>query len=173
MVGLRQTWRLGGLKLRLIQGDLFEVDLAAIVNSEQTDFVLAGNEGTISSQIRRRLGLALQRSSGPRCFSDDWQPKHRCNPPLHGSQRAMLSRRQSAFPAPASSDLPARKLRSRLIPRCACRAISAPRRLSGWACRLSTIWRLPPIRSTKSSSVSSRGGQPEPAAELEPLTRKE
>jgi addiction module HigA family antidote len=45
--------------------------------------------------------------------------------------------------------------------------ISTPQQLSGWACRLSTIWRLLPIRSTESSSVSSRGGQPEPARSTE------
>jgi O-acetyl-ADP-ribose deacetylase (regulator of RNase III) len=60
MDGLRQSWRLGGLNLRLVEGDLFEVDAASIVNSEQTNFVLSANESTISGQIRRRLGKRVQ-----------------------------------------------------------------------------------------------------------------
>jgi hypothetical protein len=60
MTEFRQSWRLGGLNLRLVEGDLFDVGTAAIVNSEQTNFVLAANESTISGQIRRRLGKSIQ-----------------------------------------------------------------------------------------------------------------
>ena len=49
MSALRQSWRLGSLNLRRIEGNLFEVDAAAIVNSEQTNFVLAAKESTISA----------------------------------------------------------------------------------------------------------------------------
>jgi hypothetical protein len=43
-----------------VEGDLFGIDVAAIVNSDQTNFVLAKNESTISRQIRRRLGRDIQ-----------------------------------------------------------------------------------------------------------------
>ena len=43
-----------------MQGDLFEVPVNAIVNSEQTDFILARNLGTISGQIRARFGDGIQ-----------------------------------------------------------------------------------------------------------------
>ena len=41
-------------------GDLFEAEVDAIVNSEQTDFILAGNSESISGQIRLRYGQSIQ-----------------------------------------------------------------------------------------------------------------
>jgi O-acetyl-ADP-ribose deacetylase (regulator of RNase III) len=41
-------------------GDLFDAHVEAIVSSEQTDFVLAGNPESISGQIRRRFGASIQ-----------------------------------------------------------------------------------------------------------------
>lgn len=74
MSALRQSWRLGGLNLRLVEGDLFEVDAASIVNSEQTNFVLSANESTISGQIKRRLGNRVQEEL-------DEQSRGRSSPP--------------------------------------------------------------------------------------------
>src|SRR3974390_2513140 len=42
-------------------GDLFDAEVDAIVNSEQTDFILSRNPKSISGQIRRRYGDAVQR----------------------------------------------------------------------------------------------------------------
>ncbi|NEV62341.1 macro domain-containing protein [Thiorhodococcus minor] len=53
-------WRIGSIDLHLAVANLFDLDVAAIVNSEQTDFFLAGNPKTISGQIRRRLGSVIQ-----------------------------------------------------------------------------------------------------------------
>jgi O-acetyl-ADP-ribose deacetylase (regulator of RNase III) len=41
-------------------GDLFDAGVEAIVSSEQTDFILSYNPETISGQIRRRYGNAIQ-----------------------------------------------------------------------------------------------------------------
>jgi O-acetyl-ADP-ribose deacetylase (regulator of RNase III) len=41
-------------------GDLFQAEVDAIVNSEQTDFVLSGNPNTISGQILHRYGGRVQ-----------------------------------------------------------------------------------------------------------------
>lgn len=41
-------------------GDLFDAKVDAIVNSEQTDFVLSGNPESISGQIWRRYGRSIQ-----------------------------------------------------------------------------------------------------------------
>jgi len=60
MKRLEQSWQLGDLKFHLIEGDLFEVSVDAIVNSEQTDFKLSGNPHTISGQIRRLFGQDIQ-----------------------------------------------------------------------------------------------------------------
>jgi O-acetyl-ADP-ribose deacetylase (regulator of RNase III) len=54
------TWQLGQVVFHLVRGDLFDVPASAIVNSEQTDFVLAGNPHTISGQIRSRFGHEVQ-----------------------------------------------------------------------------------------------------------------
>lgn len=53
-------WRIGSIDLHLAVADLFDLDVAAIVNSDQTDFYLARNPKTISGQIRRRLGSVIQ-----------------------------------------------------------------------------------------------------------------
>src|SRR4051812_31344744 len=50
------TWRLGKFNFHLVRGDIFQVPARAIVNSEQTDFVLAQNRSTISGQICQRWG---------------------------------------------------------------------------------------------------------------------
>jgi O-acetyl-ADP-ribose deacetylase (regulator of RNase III) len=44
----------------LARGDLFDADVDAIVNSEQTDFVLSRNPNSISGQIWHRYGDAIQ-----------------------------------------------------------------------------------------------------------------
>jgi O-acetyl-ADP-ribose deacetylase (regulator of RNase III) len=48
------------LEFSLAQGDLFESGADAIVNSEQSDFILSKDPGTISGQIRSRLGRCIQ-----------------------------------------------------------------------------------------------------------------
>jgi O-acetyl-ADP-ribose deacetylase (regulator of RNase III) len=45
----------------LVEGDLFDVPVEAIVNSEQTNFVLALDGSSVSSQIRKRFGAEVQR----------------------------------------------------------------------------------------------------------------
>lgn len=54
------TWTIGSIELHLAVADLFALDVAAIVNSEQTNFHLAHGPSTISGQIRRRLGNGIQ-----------------------------------------------------------------------------------------------------------------
>jgi O-acetyl-ADP-ribose deacetylase (regulator of RNase III) len=53
-------WQLGRITFHVTLGDLFAVPAQAIVNSEQTDFVLARNPNTISGQIHRRFGNEVQ-----------------------------------------------------------------------------------------------------------------
>jgi len=48
------------LEFTLAHGDIFDARTEAIVNSEQSDFVLALNRETISGQIRHRYGRAIQ-----------------------------------------------------------------------------------------------------------------
>jgi O-acetyl-ADP-ribose deacetylase (regulator of RNase III) len=53
-------------KLRYVEfilaaGDIFDAGVDAIVNSEQTDFVLSGNPDSLSGQICNRYGDAVQR----------------------------------------------------------------------------------------------------------------
>src|SRR5215471_18837449 len=45
----------------LAAGDLFDAEVEAIVNSEQTDFVLSKNPQSVSGQIWKRYGEAVQR----------------------------------------------------------------------------------------------------------------
>jgi O-acetyl-ADP-ribose deacetylase (regulator of RNase III) len=52
--------KLKQVELTLAVGDLFEAKVDAIVNSEQSDFVLANNPETLSGQIRNRYGAAVQ-----------------------------------------------------------------------------------------------------------------
>jgi O-acetyl-ADP-ribose deacetylase (regulator of RNase III) len=54
------TWRLGRTVFHLVRGDLFAAPVEAIVNSEQTDFRLDGSAFTVSGQIARRFGDAVQ-----------------------------------------------------------------------------------------------------------------
>ncbi len=52
--------KLKQVELTIALGDLFDSGTAAMVNSEQTDFVLARVGATISGQIRQRYGGAVQ-----------------------------------------------------------------------------------------------------------------
>lgn len=52
--------QLGPVAFHLVSGDLFDVPACSIVNSDQTDFALAGNRHTISGQIRYRFGEDVQ-----------------------------------------------------------------------------------------------------------------
>jgi O-acetyl-ADP-ribose deacetylase (regulator of RNase III) len=61
MSNLHYSWRLASVTFHLVQGDLFDIPVEAIVNSEQTDFVLAFGGGSVSSQIRKRFGAEVQR----------------------------------------------------------------------------------------------------------------
>jgi len=61
MERFEQAWKLGDLSFHVIRGDLFQVPADAIVNSEQSDFVLSWDPDTISGQIRRRYGDDVQR----------------------------------------------------------------------------------------------------------------
>lgn len=54
------TWRIGPVTLHFTDMDLFDLPVDAVVNSEQTDFVLSTNPDTISGQLYRLLGDALQ-----------------------------------------------------------------------------------------------------------------
>jgi hypothetical protein len=45
----------------LAAGDIFDAKVDAIVSSEQTDFVLSGNQQSLSGQIWNRYGDAVQR----------------------------------------------------------------------------------------------------------------
>jgi O-acetyl-ADP-ribose deacetylase (regulator of RNase III) len=58
---LRYTWRLSSVTFTLAKGDLFEVPVKSIVNSEQTNFVLAFGGRSVSSQIRTKFGADVQR----------------------------------------------------------------------------------------------------------------
>lgn len=52
--------KLNNVELTFALGDLFNAQVRAIVNSEQTDFLLSGNPDSISGQIWRRYGATLQ-----------------------------------------------------------------------------------------------------------------
>lgn len=54
------SWSLSKTTIHVCLGDLFDVDVDAIVNSEQTDFVLGFVSSTISGQIRKRYGAEVQ-----------------------------------------------------------------------------------------------------------------
>ncbi len=55
-----QSWNLDNLDFHLVIGDILDIPVDAIVNSEQTDFVLSWNEYSISGQIKRRFGTLVQ-----------------------------------------------------------------------------------------------------------------
>ena len=50
----------GRVSFTLAQGDIFEAKVDGIVNSEQSDFVLASNSHSISGQINERFGQTVQ-----------------------------------------------------------------------------------------------------------------
>jgi O-acetyl-ADP-ribose deacetylase (regulator of RNase III) len=52
--------KLKQVELTFALGDLFDAEVDAIVNSEQTDFVLSGNLNSISGQIWHRYGNTIQ-----------------------------------------------------------------------------------------------------------------
>jgi O-acetyl-ADP-ribose deacetylase (regulator of RNase III) len=53
-------WTVGRVRLRVAVGDLFDAPVESIVNSEQSDFVLAFDPESISGQVRRRWGATVQ-----------------------------------------------------------------------------------------------------------------
>jgi O-acetyl-ADP-ribose deacetylase (regulator of RNase III) len=52
--------KLKHLVFTLAEGDIFDAKVDAIVNSEQTDFILSGNPKSLSGQIRERYGDLVQ-----------------------------------------------------------------------------------------------------------------
>lgn len=55
------TWHIGNVALNVVKASLFDVDAVAIVNSEQTDFILAPpSQNSVSAQISRRWGNRIQ-----------------------------------------------------------------------------------------------------------------
>ena len=54
------SWTVGAVTLKIARGDLFSVPTDAIVNSEQTDFVLSVTPDSISGQLLDRFGNSLQ-----------------------------------------------------------------------------------------------------------------
>src|SRR4051794_32497199 len=56
-----QRSKLKHLAFTLAEGDIFDAKVEAIVNSEQTDFILSGNPRSLSGQIRKRYGNLVQR----------------------------------------------------------------------------------------------------------------
>jgi O-acetyl-ADP-ribose deacetylase (regulator of RNase III) len=60
MSKLHYTWRIGTITFHLVHGDIFQAPVESIVNSEQTDFILAHNTQSISGQIRARIGNVVQ-----------------------------------------------------------------------------------------------------------------
>ncbi|MCA9823773.1 MAG: hypothetical protein KC470_14235 [Dehalococcoidia bacterium] len=54
-----QTWTIGGIRHHLALGDLFAAPVEAIVNSEQTDFILSRSPDSISGQLNRRYGALV------------------------------------------------------------------------------------------------------------------
>jgi O-acetyl-ADP-ribose deacetylase (regulator of RNase III) len=62
MTKVNQVWYLGNLSFQVIEGDIFDVDTCAIVNSEQTDFILAPEgSGTVSGGILAKCGNEIQK----------------------------------------------------------------------------------------------------------------
>ncbi len=55
------TWRVGGIRYHVAAGDIFHAPVDAIVNSEQTDFILSYDPESISGQIRERAGEQVQK----------------------------------------------------------------------------------------------------------------
>jgi O-acetyl-ADP-ribose deacetylase (regulator of RNase III) len=55
------TWTLGRITFRLVHADLFTIPVDAIVNSEQTNFIMAPMGPSISAQINQRWGESVQK----------------------------------------------------------------------------------------------------------------
>lgn len=55
------SWQIAHLRAGIAAGDLLHAPVEAIVNSEQTDFVLARNPATLSGAIREAWGASVQR----------------------------------------------------------------------------------------------------------------
>jgi O-acetyl-ADP-ribose deacetylase (regulator of RNase III) len=53
-------WRIASVTLHVIRGDIFSVPVDSLVNSEQTDFLLAKGGSSISSQIWKAFGPTVQ-----------------------------------------------------------------------------------------------------------------
>lgn len=60
MNGFSQSWSLEKLDFHLVVEDIFTTSVQAIVNSEQTDFILDRNPMSISGQIYQRFGDRVQ-----------------------------------------------------------------------------------------------------------------
>ena len=56
------TGQLKHVEFTLAVGDLFDARVQAIVNSEQTDFMLSYDLNSVSGQIRRRYGISYSAS---------------------------------------------------------------------------------------------------------------
>ena len=54
------TWQIGSIALHLTDKNLFDLSVDAVVNSEQTDFVLSLDPNTISGQLYKLFGDSLQ-----------------------------------------------------------------------------------------------------------------
>ena len=53
---LMHKWRIGPVDLGLAKTDLFDLDVNAVDNSEQSDFRLSVDPETISEQLFKRFG---------------------------------------------------------------------------------------------------------------------
>ena len=54
------SWNISSVEVRLQAGDIFDFPTEAIVNSEQTDFILSDSPDTVSGQIWHRWGSQVQ-----------------------------------------------------------------------------------------------------------------
>ncbi len=57
---LNYSWKIANIELHTVSDDIFDLDVDAIVNSEQTDFILAGNQSSISGQVLSHFGYGIQ-----------------------------------------------------------------------------------------------------------------
>lgn len=53
-----QAWKFGDLQFHLVLGDIFKLPVEALVNSEQTDFILSWNKISNTSPSERKCRLA-------------------------------------------------------------------------------------------------------------------
>lgn len=61
LVRLNYSWKIANFEFHIVSDDIFSLGVEAIVNCEQTDFILARNQSSISGQILSRFGYAVQR----------------------------------------------------------------------------------------------------------------